>query len=192
MTRLVVDLTERQTEALDWIIGRGRIGYAGDDHRRGAAIGGILLDHLGELRHRAERDASTERVLKGLRENAAPDTLRRERDALREERDGLRRALEAERATRRRDRERDASIRRSLENAKAAVARLTAARDRYRDLAVLVEAALLSTPPDDNLHGLAGRVQRALRREGYAVARMPPRKRAATKVRPPKNRGSGG
>ena len=191
MTRLVVDLTERQTEALDWIIGRGQIGYAGDDYRRGAAIGGILLDHLGELRHRAERDASTERVLKGLREDAAPDTLRRERDALRKERDALRRALEAERAKRRRDRERNASVHRSLDNSKAAVARLTAARDRYRDLAVLAEAALLSRPPDDHPHGLAERVRRALRREGYAIPHMPPREPAST-IRPPKNRGSTG
>ena len=185
MTRLAVTLTAAQTEALDWIVRRDATDYyALDDRARAAAIGGILLRHVDELRGRDDRYAGVERALATLREDAAPDTLRRERDALRDERDALRKALEGERAARRRDRERHARIRRRLDNARAAAKRFAASRDLYRDLAVLVEAALLARPPSDDLGGLADRIARALRQEGYRIPDMPPRKPTCSGQRP--------
>lgn len=186
MTRLAVKLTAAQTEALDWIVRRDAPEcYTLDDRARAAAIGGILLRHVGELRGRDERDASVGRALDALRDDAAPDTLRHERDALRDERDALRNALEAERAARRRDRERHARIRRSLDNARAAAERFTASRDRYRDLALLVEAALLARPASDDFGGLAERVARALQRKGCVLPDMPPRKPTSSRQRAP-------
>ena len=99
MTRLAVKLTATQTEALDWIVRRDATDYYSlNDRARAAAIGDILLRHVGELRGRDDRDASVGRALDTLRQDVAPDALRRERDALRDERDALRKALEAERA----------------------------------------------------------------------------------------------
>ena len=183
MTRLAVTLTAAQTEALDRIIRRDATDYHSlNDRARAAAIGGILLRHVGELRERDERDASVGR---------APDTLRRERDALRDERDALRKALEAERAARRRDREHHARTRRSLDNARAAATRFAASRDRYRELALLVEAALLARPPSDDLAGLADRIGRALRQKGCVLPRMPPREPTSSGQRaPPKQPGA--
>jgi len=186
VTRLAVTLTAAQTEALDWIVRRDATDhYSVNDRTRAAAIGGILLRHVGQLRERDDRDASVGRALDTLRQDAAPDALRRERDALRDERDALRRALEAERAARRRDRERHARTRRSLDNARAAAKRYAASRDRYRDLALLVEAALLARPPSDDLGGLAERIARALRQEGYRIPDMPPRKPTCSGQRAP-------
>ncbi|MDE0422289.1 MAG: hypothetical protein OXK76_15600 [Gammaproteobacteria bacterium] len=119
-----------------------------------------------------------------LREDAAPDTLRRERDALRDERDALRNALEAERAARRRDRERYAWMKRSLDNARAAVERLAASRNRYRDLALRVEGALLSRAPGNDLAVLEERIARALRQKGCVLPDMPPRKQRAPPKQP--------
>ena len=182
MTRLAVKLTVAQTEALDWIVRRHATDcYSLDDRARAAAIGGILLRHAGELRGRDERDASVGRALDALREDAAPDTRRRERD----ERNALRNALEAERAARRRDRELHARIRRSLYNARAAAKRFAASRDRYRVLALLVEAALLARPPSDDFGGLAERVARALQQKGCVLPDMPLRKPTSSGQRAP-------
>ncbi|MCY3811212.1 MAG: hypothetical protein OXH15_05405 [Gammaproteobacteria bacterium] len=186
MTRLAVKLTAAQTEALDWIVRRDATDcYSLDDRARAAAIGGIVLRHVGELRGRDERDASVGWALDALRDDAAPDTLRHDRDALRDERDALRNALEAERAARRRDRERHARTRRSLANARAAAKRFAASRDLYRDLAVLVEAAVLARPPSSDLGGLGERIARALRREGYRIPDMPPGKPTCSGQRAP-------
>ena len=189
MTRLTVNLTAAQTEALDWIK-RGDATYRPDNHHRREAIGGILMDHVHELRGRIDREGSVERALQALRDER--DALRAEPDALRRERDALRKALEAERKTRRRDRERFAGNRRSLANAIAAGARLTESRDRYRDLAVRVEAALLGAPPSDDFDGLARRLARALRRAGYEMLDMPRRKPLSTKKPPRKDRNGSG
>ena len=186
MTRLAVTLTAAQTEALDRIIRRDATDYYSlNDHARAAAIGGILLRHVDELRERDDRNASVGRALDTLRQDAAPDTLRRERDALRDERDALRKALDAERAARRRDRERHARTRRSLDNARAAATRFAASRHRYRDLALLVEAALLARPPSDDFGGLADRIARALRQKGCVLPDMPPREPTSSGQRAP-------
>lgn len=185
MTRLTVNLTAEQTEALDWIK-RGDEGYRPDGRHRRDAIGGILMDHVRELRGRIDREGSVERALQALRDER--DALRAEPDALRHERDALRKALEAERKTRRRDRERFAGNRRSLDNARAAVARLTESRDRYRELALRVEAALLRAPPSDDPAGLARRLALALRRAGFEIPDMPHRKPILTNKRPRSDR----
>ena len=44
--------------------------------------------------------------------------------------------------------------------------RLKKSRDRYRDLAVRVEAALLGLPPREDFHGLERRLERALAGKG--------------------------
>ena len=189
MTRLNVNLTAAQIEALDWIK-RGDATYRPDNRHRREAIGGILMDHVRELRGRVDREGSVERALQALRDER--DALRAEPDALRRERDALRKALEAERATRRRDRERFAGNRRSLANARATVARLAESRDRYRDLAVRVEAALVRAPPSDNFDGLARRLARALRRAGFEMPDMPLGKPLSTKRYPRKDRDGSG
>ena len=89
------------------------------------------------------------------------------------------------RGARRRDRERHARIRRSLDNARAAAERFAASRDRYRDLALLVEAALLARPPSDDFGGLAERVARALQQKGCVLPDMPPRMPTSSRQRAP-------
>ena len=104
VTRLTINLTVAQTEALDRIM-RGDGSYRPDNRHRRMAIGDILLSHARELRHRIDREGSAERAQQALRD---------ERDALRRELDAVAKALTVERETRRRDRERFASARRSL------------------------------------------------------------------------------
>ena len=99
--------------------------------------------------------------------------LRIQLDAMRRERDGVRKALEAERANRRRDRERHAALRASLGNARKTVLRVRQSRDRYRELAARAEAALLRTPPSGNLALLERRLRLALRKAGFE---LPPRR----------------
>ena len=134
----------------------GRRDYRADDHSRGHAIGEILLkyDHLQLLGERADIKAEAD---------AAQQALRRKLDATSRERDAVRRALDAERANRRRDRERHARFRDSLRGARNAVQRLGESRTTYRDLALRVEAALLRAVPRRDLGGLEGRLARALR-----------------------------
>ena len=59
--------------------------------------------------------------------------------------------------------------------------RLKASRDRYRDLAVRAEAALLGVPVRDDYGSIERRIERALRGKGFE---MP----AATRPRRPANR----
>ena len=63
--------------------------------------------------------------------------------------------------------------------------RLKASRDRYRDLAVRAEAALLGVPVRDDYGSIEDRLERALRAKGF---RMP----AASDPRRPEDRRSGG
>ena len=87
--------------------------------------------------------------------------------------DALRKALEGERATRRRDRERHAAARRSLRNATAAAERLRGSRARYRDLALRIEAALRRSPPRDDFDRLEQRLVRALAAAGFEMPAAP-------------------
>ncbi|MDE0450239.1 MAG: hypothetical protein OXI90_00530, partial [Gammaproteobacteria bacterium] len=81
MTRLALDLAPRMVEILDSIV-RADLNGEPDDRTRREVVVKLLTDH-------ADR--------------------REEPGAVRRERDALRKALEAERATRRRDRERHAA-----------------------------------------------------------------------------------
>ncbi len=91
-------------------------------------------------------------------------------DAVRRKRDALRKALEAERATRRRDRKRHAELHNRLRSAQAANRRLSKSRAAYRELALRVEAALLRAPLREDFGALEGRLDRALATAGF---RMP-------------------
>ena len=51
--------------------------------------------------------------------------------------------------------------------------RLKKSRDRYRDLAVRVEAALLGLPPREDFHGLERRLERALAGKGCNLRPRP-------------------
>ncbi|MCY3811200.1 MAG: hypothetical protein OXH15_05340 [Gammaproteobacteria bacterium] len=145
MTRLALDLAPRMVEILD-SVARGDLDVEPDDRTRREAVVKLLVDHA------ARREE--------------PGAVRRERDA-------LRKALEAERATRRRDRERYAAGRRSLRNAIAATERLRESRARYRGLALRIEAALLRSPPRDDFDRLEQRLGRALAAAGFEMPAAP-------------------
>ena len=163
MTTLAVHLSQVQIEVLDSIMS-GRRDYHFDDHSRGHAIGEILLKHHQLLGERDDRKAEADAARQALRDQVV---------AVIQERDAVRRALDAERATRRRDRERQARVRDSLHGARNALRRLGESRATYRDLALRVEAALLRTRPRQNLGDLEGRLARALRAAGFTMPDPP-------------------
>lgn len=107
--------------------------------------------------------------------DAAQQSLRDQLAAAICERDAVRRALVAERATRRRDRERHAKVRERLRNARNALRRLAESRAAYRDLGLRVEAALARAPPRRDLGDLEGRLDRALHAAGFAMPPAPDR-----------------
>ena len=159
MTTLTIHLSQVQIEVLDSIMS-GRRDYHFDDHSRGHAIGEILLKHHQLLGERDDRKAEADAAQQALRDQVV---------AVIEERDAVRRALDAERATRRRDRERTAQVRDSLRGARNALRRLGESRATYRDLALRVEAALGRTEPRRDLGDLEGRLARALRAAGFTM-----------------------
>ncbi len=161
-SRLTLHLTLEQADTLDWLVSRK--GLPKLDHHPGEIIGELLLDYARVLRGRDDHVANLQRL---------QNELRIQLDAMRRERDGVRKALEAERASRRRDRERHAAIRGSLGNARKTVLRVRQSRDRYRELAARAEAALLRTPPSGNLALLERRLRLALRKAGFE---LPPRR----------------
>ena len=163
MTTLAIHLSQVQIEVLDSIMS-GRRDYGPDDHSRGHAIGEILLKHHHLLGERDDRKAEAD---------AAQEALRDQLVAVIQERDAVHRALDAERATRRRDRERNARVRESLRGARNALRRLGESRATYRDLALRVEAALQRAPPRRDLGDLEGRLDRALRAGGFMMPGAP-------------------
>ena len=163
MTTLTIHLSQVQIQVLDSIMS-GRRDYHFDDHSRGHAIGEILLKHHQLLGERDDRKAEAD---------AAQEALRDQLVAVIQERDAVRRALDAERATRRRDRERQARVRDSLRGARNALRRLGESRATYRDLALRVEAALGRTVPRRDLGDLEGRLARALRAAGFTMPGAP-------------------
>ena len=185
MMRFMMELTPSVGETLDWIVRVDRNDEP-DDFTRRRVLVDLMLAHARQLREGGHREAAAEQ---------ARPPQRDELELVRRERDALRKALEAERATRRRDRERYAWIRGSLQNARAAVARLGKSRARYRDLALRVEAAVLRVPARDDPSGLEDRLRRALRHAGFSLpdpgipARSAERSRAAPRSdSPPKRR----
>ena len=58
---------------------------------------------------------------------------------------------------------------RGQDNALETLARLRKSRDRYRDLAVRAEAALLGVPVRDDYGGIERRLERALRDRGFEM-----------------------
>ena len=165
MTQLAIHLSRIQIEVLDSIMS-GRRDYGPDDYSRGHAIGEILLKHHHLLGEREDRKTEAE---------AAQQALRDQLVAVIRQRDAVRRALDAERTTRRRDRERHARVRESLRGARNALQRLGESRATYRDLALRVEAALLRAPPRRDLGDLEGRLDRALRVAGFQMPGAPDR-----------------
>ena len=165
MTQLTIHLSQTHIEVLDSIMS-GRRDYRSDDHSRRHAIGEILLKYHHLLGEREDRKAEAD---------AAQQALRDQLDAVSRERDAVRKALIAERATRRRDRERHAERRERLRGARNALRRLGESRATYRDLALRVEAALLRTTPRKDLGDLEGRLSRALRAAGFEMPEAPDR-----------------
>ena len=165
MTHLALYLGQTHIETLDWIM-RDDGSYRPDDHSRGHAIRAILLEHAHVLGQLDDRKAESE---------AAQQALRDRLDAVSRERDALRKALNAERATRSQDRKRFAAVRENLRNARSAMVRLSESRASCRDLALGVEAALLRTAPRRDSGGLEDRLDRALRRAGFAMPPAPDR-----------------
>ena len=163
MTTLTIHLSQTQIEVLDEIMS-GRRDYGPDDHSRRHAIGEILLKHHQLLGERDDRKAEADAAQQALRDQVV---------AVIQERDAVRRALDAERASRRRDRERQAQVRESLQGARNALRRLGESRATYRDLALRVEAALVRAPPRRDLGDLEGRLARALRAAGFTMPDAP-------------------
>lgn len=173
--RLTLHLTPEQSETLDWLVERKGIRRQ-DGHARDA-VGQLLLDYARELRGRDDHVANLQH---------GQNELRIQLDAMRRERDGIAGALEAERVSRRRDRERHAGLRASLGNAIRTVERVRRSRDRYRELAARAEAALLRKAPSGDLALLERRLRLALRKAGFE---LPPR---CTPQRPAKRRRAAG
>ena len=165
MIRLTLDLESSLVEILDRIV-RDDGKYETDEYGRRQAIVKLLLEHSNQQREGAHQKAGAKDASKSGRDEFA---------VVRSERDALRKALEAERATRRRDRERHAASRDRLRSAQAAGRRLSESRAVYRDLALRVEAALLRAPPREDFGGLEGRLGRALRAAGFQMPAAPDR-----------------
>ena len=164
MTRLTIHLSQVETEVLDEIM-IGTLGYRRSDRRRSEAIASILLKYHHLLGERQNRKAEADAAQQAFRDQLA-DVIG--------ERDAVRRALVAERATRRRDRERHAKVRERLRDARNALQRLGESRAAYRDLALRAEAALLRAAPRRDLGDLEGRLARALYAAGFAMPRASP------------------
>ena len=178
-TRLTLRLTDAQADTVGWLMDRK--GLRHDERHPRDTIGELLLDYARELRG---HDEHVENLRRGQHE------LQVELDAMRRERDGVAEALEKERANRRRDRERHAAVRTSLDRALKTIERVRSSRDRYRDLVARALAALLGTRPSDDLGSLERRFRLALRKAGFE---LPPRRTASVgRQRSPKKRKTAG
>lgn len=163
MIHLTLDLGQDLVDIIDRLV-REDGKYDNDDFGRRRAIRRLLYEYDDRSRqggHQKARDAK------------AGTAGRDELAAVRRERDALRKALEKERATRRSDRKRHAKSHERLENAQAAVARLSDSRAIYRSMALRVEAALRRAQPREDLGGLEGRLCRALRAAGFEMPAAP-------------------
>ena len=167
-SRVTVHLTPAQSDAFDRLMARKGVHNA-ELHPRDA-VGALLLDYDRWLSGRDDQLANIQRSQNDLRAGL---------DALRGERDGVAKALGAERANRRRDRERHAALRASLTNALKTVARVRESRDRYRDLAARAEAALLRTTPSGDLGSLERRLGLALHKAGFELRPRAARQRSS-------------
>ena len=174
--RLTLELKPHVAESLDRVA-RAEWNEEPTHWTRHAVLVNLLLDRARQLPEGGRGEAGAGQARQPRREE--PEAVRRERDA-------LRKALRAERATRRRDRERHARIRASLRNARGAVSRLEESRAGYRHLALRVEAALLSASLRDDPGGLEDRLRRALRHAGFELpdSRIPARSAANSRAPP--------
>lgn len=159
MKHLTLDLSQDMVDVLDWLV-RGDDDYEPDDFSRRQTINELMLGRARQLREDAHDAAGAGRANRPQRDEL--ETLRRERDA-------LRKALEAERATRRRDRERNAVVLAQVRTARSAVARLSDSRAAYRDLALRIEAALLDAPPRSDFRGIETRLRQKLSAAGFTM-----------------------
>ena len=138
-----------------------------DDSQRREAIGQLLLLYDEELLRRSRQRAQAAQSLRKLRDEL--DAARSGLNAVRKELANAEHALEAERKTRRQIRERLTAARRSVHNAVGSLRRLRASRDKYRDLAARVEAAINHAAPRPDFAGLEARLTRALRAAGFVL-----------------------
>ncbi len=178
--RLTLELKPPVAESLDRVV-RAEWNEEPTHWTRCAVFINLVLERARQLPERGHSEAGAGQARQPRRE--APEAVRRERDT-------LRKALEAERATRRRDRERHARIRASLRNARGAVSRLEDSRAGYRHLALRVEAALLRAPRRDDPGGLEDRLRPALRHAGFELPDSSIPARSAADSRAPPRRDS--
>ena len=80
---------------------------------------------------------------------------------------------------------------RGQDNALETLARLRKSRDRYRDLAVRTEAALLGVPVRDDFGSMQRRLGRALRHHGFEMPAASDSGRSADRRRAGSRRGGG-
>ena len=154
--RLTLELKPHVAESLDRVV-RAEWNEEPDDWLRSAVLVNPMLARARQLRDGADGD--------GGAQQAQGDDI----ESIRRERDALRGALEAERAVRKRDRERQAGSHAGVRNARAAMARLSQSRAGYRDLALRVEAALLDAPPRADFRGIEARLRQALAASGFRL-----------------------
>ena len=164
MKRITLELKPPVAEALDRVA-RTEWNEEPSHWTRSAVFINLVLKRAWQLSEEADPEAAAGKTQNGQRDESGP--VRRERDA-------LRKALEAERATRRRDRERHAGVLVQLRSAKFAVARLSDSRAAYRDLALRVEAALLDAPPRSDFRGIETRLRQALAASGFSMPATDP------------------
>ena len=164
MKRITIELKPPVAEALDRVA-RAEWNEEPSHWTRCAVFINLLLKRAWQLDEEADPEAAPGRARQAQRDEPGP--VRRERDA-------LRKALEAERATRRRDRERHAGVLVQLRSAKFAVARLSDSRAAYRDLALRVEAALLDAPPRADFRGIETRLRQRLAASGFKMPAADP------------------
>ena len=163
MIQLTLDLAQDLVDIIDRLV-REDGKCNNDDFGRRRAIRRLLYEYDDRSRQDARGKAGPAEA-----GNADRDELA----AVCRERDALRKVLENERATRRSDRKRYAKSRERLENAQAAVARLSDSRAVYRSMALRVEAALRRASPREDLGDLEGRLRRALRAAGFEMPAAP-------------------
>ena len=156
MTRLTITLTDEQLKFVDSIMSATE-GYRPNARQRAEAVPGLLGDYAG-LRDEYDR-VTQQRDREAASCARATDTVK----VLESRLDAARAALKQERA-------RHAASRGRLDKVTRTAERLRTSRDRYRHLALAVDAALAGRDRlDAGANGLVERIGHALHRLGFRL-----------------------
>ena len=166
MMRLTVTLEAEHLEAIDRLM-EGSGGHVPNRRDRRKAIPALLL---ASARERLQA-ARLERRLQRLQDSVA--SVERARDEAAAHATAVQSRLEAARQALREERRRHRVTRGQLNNALHSADRLRTARDRYRELARAIDAALCDPRRASLGDSLESRVRLCLTERGFSLAETP-------------------